>query len=168
MLTAYQCEVMGAYTDSGMVCIECATELAGERVQDPEVSHALLRGESVDLGLHTFIRYELDEMQDNDEDYALCGIYCDNCNAELAAPWGAEEVHDTFHDSKYPDDHPDCEYCQKEKKKRDDEYNEAVEELNWNGPEDQYNIAPWVDQECEENENEYAPEYYEEDNDEQE
>jgi hypothetical protein len=111
MLTAYQCEVMGAYTDGGMVCVECATELAGERVQDPEFIAALLRGESVDLGLRTFIRYELDGVQGENEDYARCGIYCDNCNAELAAPWEEEDIHDVFHYEYRVDE---CEYCRKE------------------------------------------------------
>lgn len=111
MLTAYQCEVMGAYTDGGIVCLDCATQEVADKVQDSEFIAALLRGESVDLGLHTFIRYELDEMQGNDEDYARDGIYCDNCNAELAAPWEEEDVHDTFH-YRYRVD--ECEYCRKE------------------------------------------------------
>jgi len=102
---------MGAYTDGGMVCIECATELAGERVQDPEFIASLLRGGSVDLGLHTFIRYELDEMQDNDECYALYGIHCDNCGAVLAEPWDEEDIHDAFHYEYRVDK---CEYCRNE------------------------------------------------------
>lgn len=132
MLTAYQCEVMGAYTNDGIVCLDCATVSAGEAAQDARIIAALLRGESVDLGLHTFIRYELDEMQGNDEGYARYGIYCDNCSAELAAPWGAGDVHDTFH-YRYKVD--ECEYCRKElaEECEENENEPADDDLDWNG-----------------------------------